>query len=160
VAEEKTEKEKKDTRLRDYALATGLGAGGSAALTGIPHRLKHKKWPKKHMATAALAGGAGTLGLNYLLDKAGSFERGFYEELTKIAINFDPELTQQLMAGAEVPALPAPSIINMQNAKLLGGALMGMAADRGSPRPPVRELQPAEYSQGISLLAFRAFRRG
>ena len=35
------------------------------------------------------------------------FQQGFYEELEKIALTFDPELTSQLMAGGQA-VLPLP----------------------------------------------------
>ena len=69
------------------------------------------------------------------MDKASSFERGFHEELAKIALDFDPELTSQLMAGGENLEPLQQSPVNVQNAKMLGGALLSMAEQQLKETP-------------------------
>jgi hypothetical protein len=66
------------------------------------------------------------------------FEQGFCDELVKIAINFNPELTAQLMAGGNVGPLP-PAIagipITKDTALQAGGALMSLAEQQLKETP-------------------------
>lgn len=81
------------------------------------------------------------------------FSRGFFEELTKIAINFDSELTAQLMAGGNVGPLP-PAIagipITKDTALQAGGALMGIAEQQLKETPGGRRFTSHNPRSAIS----------
>ena len=81
------------------------------------------------------------------------FEQGFQDELIKIALNFDPELTAQLMAGGNVPALP-PSIagvpLTKETAVQAGGALVSMLEQQLKETPGGRRYGSANPRNIIS----------